>query len=396
MRFFAHNNHKAKCSLAELLFCFALYFFVLPVQAQFASSHNQLSPIQLQNPDQQFLAQNPSILPTDSTPFQVNQTRYAAGSQLQFRLFQKMPARFWFTAITEETGRLETNVFQTATSCRQDFVFRSLPNITAGYALTKRANVYCNYFVIKDIYAAHGVLSFPTTTSLSMGLRRDFPIGTKTVLQLDAQARELWETAGLNQADLLPALNLTRIVTPRLLFFGSVLLQMRSHYLFQGPTRELDPFYNIGMTATYRDWTFVISDTYVTNFRDPPFRGSIPSHGVVNMIMDVEIAHPISKKIPGLAAFIRAEPIFNWLSGYVPGQSGFDFRLYGGLRFTLAKPAYNSDMDELREKLKRAAQIIKQLQDSKSSAGTTEGSNNPVPAPVKDQPIVSPNSNSTQ
>ncbi len=401
MRFTAHNSHKTKCSVTGPLFFIALAFFAcLPAQAQLVSSHNALSPIQLnapQNLDQQFLRQNPSVLPTDTTPFQLNRARYGVGSQFQFRLFQKLPARFWFTAVTEESGRLETNAFQTAGSARQDFVFRSLPNITAGYALTERTNVYCNYFVIKDLYAAHGdALNFPTTMSLSMGLRRDFPIGTKTVLQFDAQARELWETAGLNQADLLPAINLTRIITPRVIFFGSVLLQMRSHYPFEGPTRELDPFYNIGMTASYRDWTFVASQTYVTNFRDPPFRGSIPSHGVVNMILDFEAAHPISQRIPGLVTFIRAEPIFNWRSGYVPGQSGFDFRLYGGLRLTIAKPAYNSDMDDLRTKLKRAAQLMKQLQDAKSSGAATDGQSNPSAPPIKDKAIENPDHNDQQ
>jgi hypothetical protein len=210
--------------------------------------------------------------------------------------------------------------------------------------------------------------------SLSMGIRRDFPVGKKTVFQFDAQARELWETAGLRQSDLLPAVNVTRILTPHTLFFGSVLLQMRSAYPFQGPTRELDPFYNIGLAASYHSWLFTITDTYVTNFRDPPFRGSIPQNGVVNMIMDVEIAHPVSDRIPGLTSFIRAEPIFNWRSGYVPGQSGFDFRLYGGLRLTIAKPAYSSDINQLRAKLRGAAQMLNDMNNKQSppqSAPTT-------------------------
>jgi len=320
-----------------------------------------MTPIQL-IADQGAIGPNPGALPTDITPFQINQVRNSAGNQFKFRLFQKLPTRFWFTAVTEESMRLETNVFQTANNCRQDFVFRSLPNITAGWALDEHTNVYSNFFVIKDLYAAHGsALDFPTTMSLSMGLRRDFPIGKKTIIQLDSQARELWQDSHLHQADLLPAVNVTRIITPRVIFFGSILLQMRSRNLFQGPTRELDPFYNIGLVTSYHNWTFTISDTYVTNFRDPPFRGSIPQNGVVNMIMDAEIAHPVSERLPGLTTFIRAEPIFNWRSGYVPGQSGFDFRLYGGLRFTITKPAYNGDIDELRTKLRNAAQVLNEI-----------------------------------
>lgn len=342
-----------------------VFFSAVPAGKAQIAGHPELSPIDL-------VAQgaNPGALPTDITPFQINQTRYSAGSKLQFRLFQKLPSRFWFNAIVEESGRLETNVYQTAGSARQDFVFRSLPNVTAGWALGEHTNVYSNFFVIKDIYARQWPLDFPTTMSLSMGIRRDFPIGDKTVIQLDTQARELWQDSHLHQADLLPSVNVTRIIKPNVIFFGSILLQMRSRNLFQGPTRELDPFYNIGLATSYHNWTFTITDTYVTNFRDPPFRGSIPQNGVVNMIMDVEIAHPVSERIPGLTTFIRAEPIFNWRSGYVPGQSGFDFRLYRGLRLSISKPAYNSDIDQLRAKLRNAAQLLNQINNIQPPAPT--------------------------
>jgi hypothetical protein len=151
---------------------------------------------------------------------------------------------------------------------------------------------------------------------------------------------------------------------------------MRSRYPFEGATRELDPFYNYGMVMSYRDWNFVFSHTYVTNFRDPPFRGSVPSNGVVSMILDFEVSHPLTRKIPGLVTFIRAEPIFNWRSGYVPGQSGYDFRLYGGLRLTIAKPAYNTDMDELREKLKRAAQLMNKIESESNQNNSSNSQNN--------------------
>lgn len=309
---------------------------------------------------QQLLVQNSGLVPTDTTPFQVMPERSAFDTPLKFRIFQKLPSRFWFSCVTEENGRWETNVYQTSSPGREDFVFRSLPNITAGWALSEHTNIYSNYFVIKDIYAAQGSLDSPTTMSLSMGLRRDFPIGKKTVIQFDTQARELWESARLNQADLMPAINLTRAITPHILFFSSILLQMRSHYLFEGPTREFDPFYNMGLVMSYKDWTFVITDTYVTNFRDPPFRNSVPPQGNVSMVADFEISHPISKRLQSLTAFIRAEPIWNWRSHYVPGQSGIDFRLYSGLRITINKPAFNGEINQLRATLRKSAQLMNQ------------------------------------
>jgi len=128
--------------------------------------------------------------------------RDTLGPMLKFRLFQHLPARLWFQAVTEESQRWETNVYQTSYKGRNDYVFRSLPNITLGYALTERTNIYTNFFVIKDIYAAHGALDSPTTISTSMGIRRDFPVTKRTVLQFDMQARELWQAAHLHQADL--------------------------------------------------------------------------------------------------------------------------------------------------------------------------------------------------
>ena len=368
-----------------LLSCFFLVFSSFPCAHAFTNSR-ELASVQL-NVEQppQLLAQNPSVLPTDVTPFQLYRQRAAFGSMLKFRLFQKLPAPLWFTCVTEESNRWETNVFQTNSDGRQDYVFRSLPNVTLGYALGENTNVYSNFFVIKDLYAANGAaLNFPTTMSLSMGIRRDFPIKKRTVLQFDMQARELWQETHLHQADLLPAINLTRTITPNLLFFGSVLLQMRSRNLFQGATRELDPFYNIGLVFRRGDWNFSLADTYVTNFRSPPFSDSVPLQGNVSMILDFEVSHPVSRRIPGVVAFVRAEPIFNWRSQKVPGQSGYDFRLYGGLRFTISKPAYNAQIDQLRKQLIDTSKRINRINPTQSSPGTPanqnqDSSNQPTP-----------------
>ena len=278
---------KRRISSLTIFVAIALIYFS---QAQIPSLAQQLAPVQLvpQAPAQPMFAQLPNLIPTDVTPFQVIRPRQAMGSDFRFRLFQKLPAPLWFNAVTEETGRWETNVFQQPNHGRQDFVFRSLPNITLGYAIGKYTNVYTNYFLIKDIYAVHGNLSFPTTQSLSMGIRRDFPIGERTVIQLDTQARELWETNHLHQADLLPAINLTRVINSHIIFFGSLLLQLRGGELFTGPTREIDPFYNAGVAMSYNNWNFVITDTYVTNFRNP--NTAIPAESNVSMIADFEIS----------------------------------------------------------------------------------------------------------
>lgn len=131
---------------------------------------------------------------------------------------------------------------------------------------------------------------------------------------------------------------------------------MRSRNLFQGATRELDPFYTIGALVRRGQWNFLATNTLVTNFRQPPFHGSIPAQGNVSMICDFELSHPVSNHLKGVVAFIRAEPVFNWSSHKVGGLSGTDFRLFGGVRMSLSKQSEAANIDMLRDQLRRQEQ----------------------------------------
>jgi len=311
---------------------------------------------------------SPGVIPTDVTPVGTLQEQEMFEPGMKFRLFKKLPDRLWFTSVTEVSQRLDTNVFFTKNHYLADYAFRVLPNVTLGYNVLKRSSVYCNWFLIKDEYARFGsILNPPVTQSLSLGLRHDIPIGRKTNLQFDFQARELWQASHLHQADLLPNINLTRVFTPNLVGFGSALLQMRGKDYFVCPTRELDPFYTLGFLYRRGQWTFSAVDTYVTNFRSPPFTDSIPRQGNVTMIADFELARTVSKKLPALQAFFRVEPVWNWSSHGVPGLSGFDYRMYGGLRLSLNKPALNASIDQLRQ------QLIESEDDGTSPANNKSG-----------------------
>ena len=72
------------------------------------------------------------------------------------------------------------------------------------------------------------------------------------------------------------------------------------------------------------------------------------------MIPQFEVNRQVSKKVPGLVTFVRAEPVFNWQGRSVPGISGFDFRIFGGLRYSFNKAATNTAMDTLRKQLKES------------------------------------------
>jgi hypothetical protein len=298
-------------------------------------------------------------LPTDVTPIGLGQERELLRPGLAFRIFQKMPERLWFNVTTEVSQRLETNVFFTNGNRYDDYVFRVLPNISVGYNVLDRTSIYCNYFVIKDVYTKHGnELTFPTTQSLSLGLRQDVPLGRKTSLQLDFQARELWQTAHLHQADFLPGITVTHIARPDTVLFGNMQLQLRGREYFVAPTREIDPFYTVGAVYRKGQWVFSATDTFITNFRSPPFHNSVPRQGNVSMIADFELSHPISKKLPGVVGFLRAEPIWNWRSNNTPGLSGFDFRFFSGLRLAFGKPSYVAAINKLREQLLESENVV--------------------------------------
>ena len=87
---------------------------------------------------------------------------------------------FEATGIGTQRNHVTPNVFFTNGNRHADYVFRVLPNLSLGYNLLNHTSIYCNYFVIKDVYAVQRRLTFPTTQSLSLGLRQDIPINRKT------------------------------------------------------------------------------------------------------------------------------------------------------------------------------------------------------------------------
>ena len=311
------------------------------VQAQ--GFHEELAPISLPT--------TPSLYPTDTTPVNINRERELLKPGFTYYLFQKLPSHFWFNITAETSQRFESNIFFTKSNPVRDYVYRILPNVSMGYEVYKKVNIYCNYFTIKDVFVDHSKLTFPTTQSLAWGLRRDFTISPRTNLQLDWQARELWQSPGLRQFDFLPGMTLTRFVNPNTVAYINTILQLRGGQYFEAPTREIDPFYTAGLLYTKHSWMFSAVGTLVNNFRHPPFNDSIPPVSNNSIIADLEISHPVPK-MPFLTTFIRAEPIWNWKSHNYPGISGFDFRLFGGIRLTLAKPTYQSSIETLKQQLK--------------------------------------------
>lgn len=326
---------------------------------------------------------NPSstIIPTDTLPLPGVQNRLSFAENFQLRLLQKLPARFYFNATCETSLRLETNPFQfpkkrsllhqlpppfiirQLNSFQQgqindilnlcgaeNMVFRVLPNVTGGWTITPRTRLYCNYFMIRD-QLSHNIRLNTVIHSIGGGLQRDIPITSKGNLQAEFQFRELYQLHQQSVFDFLPGLTFSYVATPRIVLFANAILQMRGKAFFQAPTKEIDPFYTWGGLYQRNGWTFSASTTLVQNFREP-FRqnATIPVNNY-SFICDFEVSRRVMAALPGLQAFLRAEPIYNFHSHNRPGLAGMDFRLFGGLRMALAKPALTSSLEQLRQQI---------------------------------------------
>ncbi len=329
------------CNLAVRLAVVSWLFFSIGLSAEAAD----LEPITL--------AQAPSLYPTDVTHVGIQSQQEMMRPGPAFYFYKKLPARLWFNLSAETSGRYESNVYLKQNGSASDFVYRILPNISLGYEFYRRTSIYTNYFALKDVFADHSKLSFPTTQSLALGLRHTLPTWHNTVVQFDMQARELWQSVGLRQFDYIPGVTITKTLDSQTAIFSNLLLQLRGGQPFVAPTREIDPFYTLGIVRSKGSWVFTAVGTLVTNFRHPPFNDSIPPFSNNAIIADFEASHPVTRSIPNLVAFIRAEPIWNWDSHHYPGISGFDFRLFGGLRYFLVKPTYHQSVDKLKHQLQQ-------------------------------------------
>lgn len=322
-----------------------------------------------------------TILPTDTLPLPGVQNRLTFAENFQLRVLQSLPARFYFNGTCETSFRYETNPFQFPTKRKlltqlppppvlrtlnafqqgqindiigltgnDNVVFRVLPNVTGGWTLTPRTRAYVNYFMIRDQLSQSTVLN-TVIHSIGAGLQQDFPVTSRGNIQAEFQFRELYQLHQQPVFDFLPGLTASYVLTPRTVLFANALLQLRGKRPFQAPTREIDPFYTWGGLYQKNGWTFSATSTLVQNFREPFRRNaSIPVNNY-SFILDFEVSRRITKVMPGLQAFLRAEPIYNFHSHNRPGLAGMDFRLFWGLRMAVAKPALTSALNQLRQQL---------------------------------------------
>jgi hypothetical protein len=322
-----------------------------------------------------------ALLPTDVTPIQGAQ-RYNVTENFQLNLLDKLPPRLYFSTTIDSNFRLETNPFQYPTksvllrqlipqgtqfnqfttagqqsitkalsqSDRFSTGFRVTPNVTLGWALTPTTRVYANWFMLRDQLFQASQLN-TVAHSISGGIQRTDILGKRTSVTSDVQFRQFFATHDQRFFDFLPSLTVQCALTRNSAIFANALLQLRGIHYFDAPTREIDPFYTVGYALTRGRWNFTASGTLVQNFRRPFHQNSLNVDSD-SIITDYEIARRILPQLPGLQAYLRAEPIYNFHTHNRPGLAGMDFRLYWGMRLTAAKPAISPNMAQMIKQLK--------------------------------------------
>ncbi len=275
----------------------------------------------------------------DLTPIKIPE-RSAAFTNIdsyKARMLYKLPARMFFSGTCENSLRLETNVFQTSRNPQADAVYRVLPNVTVGYALNRRTRLSSNFFFFRDQYASRDSILSRNIYSVGVRADRDFTINDKTTMTAGLFCRELFFNLSSSTpplSDIIPSAVIVRRIGTHGAAYGSVMGQVRFQKMLDR-FQEFDQFYSVGYIHRKSPWLFTADCTFLTNFGNSNLRGGNNNQ---TFVLTGEVSRQLHRNIP-IAAFVRAEPIFNMGANSSPGLAGFNFRLYGGLRAEISKPA---------------------------------------------------------
>lgn len=272
----------------------------------------------------------------DLAPVRLPERGNAVGNFQSFRtsVLYKLPAKMYLDVNVENSLRLETNVFNTLRNNRADMVYRVNPNITVGYALNRKTRVAANYFFLRDQYDINNKLMSRNYQSVGFRADRDFYINPRTSATASIFMRELFVPAYRQVSDILPSLSVVRRVGDRGAIYSNILGQIRWRDVF-GRYQEFDQFYSLGGVYRTPKWTFLMDTTLVNSFGKRAVRLG-PNNSVI--VMTMEAGRRIHPMVP-VTLFARAEPIFNIGANQAPGFAGFNFRMYGGIRAEVSKPA---------------------------------------------------------
>ncbi len=350
-----------------------------------------------------------TVLPTDVEPLPDKPGNGPFTTNLQMRLWQRLPAPLFFNTSVETTMRIETNPYQypkkrtllhqtldpgtsfsdlsqtdqytilsdLAQVSTLDNIHRINPNLTVGWAVTPRTQVFANTFFLRDS-VVHNYPLNTNTGALGIGVQQVWSLTDKLSLQPQFIARELWQSQLVPVLDYLPGVTLQYTPTSNIVAFANALLQVRFAHFAGSYMRELDPFYTWGVSYQRGKWSFSAATTFLQNFREP-FRGNaLAPINNYSFVCDFEIDRPLLSRFPSLLLVARAEPVYNFHSHQTPGLAGMDFRFYYGLRVSAAKPPLNQTIQQLRQRFSSTSQIRQSLMEQENDRQLNPASATPI------------------
>ncbi len=344
-RYRLHGNPPPPTAIGRLSILVAaigLQFAFLP-----CASAQRLAPVNSTVPGTA-LPRYEGLIPTDITSMPDTELPTPPGSRASFfrplppNWAYKLPANFWINSTLETAQRFDSNVFQTLTGQVSDYSFRVQPRITTGWRFNNHFNPYIEYFVIKDVFVKATNFNPPTSQSLAGGVKGTIwskfnpeDKGLKKTLAYDFRAREWWFNSHQRQFDLIPSLIYEQILqykskTNHTKYSITGLLQIdKRKTLDNGFTREIDPFISARIVHARGPWLASAGVTVPVDF--PTYTGDKPRLRTGAVIGTIDISRRL-KKIPNAYIFVQGQPIWNFSDESVPGYSGFNFRLFSGLR----------------------------------------------------------------
>ncbi len=258
---------------------------------------------------------------------------------MKYNALYALPSRLFFSAVVDNSLRCETNVFQTASHNRPDMIYRILPNTTLGYALTQHTRVSANYFFLRDQYTKYNNPLSRNFHSVGFQIDQDLYAKGRTTVTAGFFGRALFSNpdnfSDTFFNDLLPSITATRQVGYSTILYGSVLGQIRFREMLS-KFQEGDQFYSFGAVHRKGPWTALGDMTVNSNFGNSNLR---QGHNNQVIILTEEIARRLPYLRLPIEAYVRCQEIFNMGANANPGYAGFNFRVFGGIRATIAKPA---------------------------------------------------------
>lgn len=248
-----------------------------------------------------------------------------------------LPGKMFFSAVIDNSLRLETNVFQTAHRRKSDMVYRILPNTTLGYALGRYTRVSANYFFLRDQYTHFSPLLNRNFHSVGFQVDQDLPLKGRTRVTFGFLGRALFadpdQFSDVFFNDLLPQATITHQIGNSTILYSSIMGQIRFREMLS-KFQEGDQFYAFGLVHQRGKWSVLIDNTLNNNFGNSNLR---LGHNNQVFILTQEVARRLTTQIP-LQLYFRTQEIFNMGANASPGYAGYNFRVFGGLRLTIAKP----------------------------------------------------------